>query len=396
MSLKERADKVLSPVLGRYFEDLEIESGKGAVLIDYQGKKYLDFATGIAAVCVGHCHPKVVKAIADQAKKLIHVSAGIAYYETNIALAEKLQQIVPIKDAMVFFTQSGSEAVETSVKLAKYVSKKPGMVAFKGAFHGRTFGALSLTSSKDKYLEGYQPLLPETYIVERNLEEVRVIFSKGNIGGVIIEAIAGEGGYIISEKPFIQGLRQLCDEYKVLMIADEVQSGFARTGRWFGIDNFDVIPDIMACAKGIASGLPLGACIAKPEIMKAWAPGAHGSTMTGNPVTCAAALATISVIEDEGLLDNTIKMGEMIVKKIKKLQKKYDIIKDIRGLGLMLGLELENGQIVKKVRSEALKEGLVLISCGKDDQVIRLVPPLNIKASQVNAAIQILDKALMD
>jgi 4-aminobutyrate aminotransferase-like enzyme len=396
MSLKERASKVLSPVLGRYFSDLEVESAKGAVLTDFQGKKYLDFATGIASVSVGHCHPKMVKAIIEQAKKLIHVSAGIAYYESNIALAEKIQTIVPITNAMIFFTQSGGESVEAALKLARFVSKKPGLAAFEGAFHGRSFGALSVTTSKMKYREGYEPLLAETHIIPRNLEKVREIFQNNRIGGIIIEPIMGEGGYIVQDMQLMDGIRRLCNEFGVIMIVDEVQTGFGRTGKWFAVEHFDVVPDVICAAKGIASGMPLGACIAKPELMQAWSPSTHGSTMTGNPVTCAAGLAVIDIIQQENLIENAKKIGEMILVKIRKWMKKYDTIKDARGLGLMVGVEFDSTETVKKIREEALKNGLVLISCGPGDKVIRLVPPLNIKTSQVNAALKIFEKAIMD
>jgi 4-aminobutyrate aminotransferase len=404
MSLKERAIKVLSPVIGRYFTDFEVESGKGVYLFGRNGgaadqpiKKYLDFATGIAALPMGHCHPKVVKAAVAQTKKLIHVCAGIAYYEANIALAEKLIKITPPGLDMVFFNQSGSEAIETALKLAKYATKKPGIVCFKGSFHGRTLGALSVTTSKARYREGYEPLLPNVYICEKTVEAFEALVNEvgaQNIAAAIIEPIQGEGGYLIPSKEFLQGIFQLCKQNDILFIADEVQSGLGRSGKWFACEHFEIVPDIMAMAKGIGSGFPLGAVIAGENLMRGWAPGAHGSTMSGNPVTCAAALANIQAMEEENVLENAAALGAYALKKLKKLQKKNPQIKDVRGLGLMLAVEFADGAAVKEIRNRALDAGLVLISCGPDDNIIRLIPPLNIKKSQLNMGLKILESVL--
>ncbi|MFA4857898.1 MAG: aminotransferase class III-fold pyridoxal phosphate-dependent enzyme [Candidatus Margulisiibacteriota bacterium] len=397
MSLKERAEKVLSPVIGRYFTDFEVERGKGAYLFGLDGKKYLDFATGIAALPVGHCHPKVVKAATAQVKKLIHVNTGIAYYEANIALAEKMVKITPPGLDMVFFNQSGSEAVETALKLAKYATKKPGIVCFRGGFHGRTLGALSITTSKEKYHDGYKPLLPNVYVCEKTVEAFEALINQvgaQNIAAAIIEPIQGEGGYLIPSKEFLQGIFQLCKQNGILFIADEVQSGFGRTGKWFACEHFEIVPDIMAVAKGIGSGFPLGAVIASENLMRGWTPGAHGSTMSGNPVTCAAALANIEAMEAENVLENATALGAYALKKLKKLQKKNPKIKEVRGVGLMLAVEFEDGATVKEIRYKALDAGLVLISCGPEDNIIRLVPPLNIKKSQLNMGLRILEKVL--
>ena len=397
MSLKERADKVLSPVLGHYFADFEVEKGKGAYLFGTDDKKYLDFATGIAALPMGHCHPKVVKAAVAQTKKLIHTCAGVAYYEANIALGEKLQAITPSGLDMVFFNQSGSEAVETAMKLAKYTTKKAGIICFKGGFHGRTMGALSITTSKDKYRDHYDPFLPEVYIAEKSIESVQKIIAEvgaDKIAAAIIEPIQGEGGYLISDPTFIKGLVSLLKENGILLIADEVQSGFGRTGTWFGFEHYGIVPDIVAMAKGIGSGFPLGAVIAREDLMKAWTTGAHGGTMTGNPVTCAAALANIEAIEEEKVLENVKALGEFALKKLKKLKKKNPKIKDVRGLGLMLAVEFETGEEVVDIRMKALEKGLVLISCGPKDNIIRIVPPLNIKKAQLNKGLKILAEVL--
>jgi len=390
----DRFKKVTSPVLGRYFEDFSIKSAKGCYLIGEDGKKYLDFSSGIATCSTGHCHKDVVAAVQKQIKNLIHICIGVALYEPYIKLSEELQKIVPMPDALSFFCQSGSEAVEAAIKLAKYASGKSGIIAFKGAFHGRTLGALSVTTSKLKYREGYEPLLSEVYIAPFDLEVVDGLFKTKEIGGVIIEPILGEGGYVTVPKDFMADLRQLCDAYGAYLIFDEVQTGFGRTGKWFAAEHFGVTPDIMTMAKGIASGFTLGACVAKREIMEKWSPGAHGSTFGGNPVNCAAAIATISVIKKEKLVQNSAKLGAYLKKKLQDLGKKYSVIKDVRGMGLMIGVDIGDPAIVKKIMNFCLKECLVLISTGGDGTVLRFIPPLIIKKAEIDKALKIFEKAL--
>lgn len=432
-SLAERGLRVLSPAL-THATNIEVVRGKGAYLYDKDGRQYLDFATGIAVCAVGHCHPKVVAAAQQQLNNLIHASAGIVYYEQNIALAEKLQKITPPGLDMTFFGQSGSEAIETAIKLAKYVSKKQGLVGFQGSFHGRTLGALSITFSKHKYREGYEPLLPNVYLAPyaycyrcskkmktfkpktkgedfprpencslECVKDAEMIVKKvkpQNIAAFVVEPIQGEGGYIVPPKEFIQGLRELCDKNGIFLVFDEVQSGFGRTGKMFASEHFGLSPDIMAMAKAIASGLPLSATIAKEEIMKAWSPGAHGSTMTGNPVTCAASLATIDVIETENLLENSRLMGRYFKDALEEMADEFKIVGDVRGVGLMVGVEFvkpgtkdPNAEAAKKIRELAIKEGLILLGCGSDDQVIRFVPPLNITKDDIDKALAILKGA---
>ena len=393
--LKERAEKVLPKVLGKYFDDFEVAKGKGSYLFDLQGKKYLDFATGIACCITGHTHPQVVAAIKKQAEKLLHTCIGVAYYEPYVKLAEELKKIVPIKNAQTFLCQSGTEAVEAAIKLAKYATKKPGLIAFKGGFHGRTLGALSLTTSKMKYREGYEPLLPEVYIAPFDLKVVEGLLKVKKIAGVIIEPILGEGGYLVVEKNFLKGLRQLCAKYQSLLIFDEVQTGMGHSGKWFACEHFGVSPDIITIAKGIASGLPLGACVAAKEIMDRWSPGAHGSTFGGNPVSCAAAIATIEVIKKEKLLQNAVQQGAYLKKKLSQLQMQYPkLIKEVRGLGLMLGVDFGDSEIVKKIRNHCLAKGLVLIATGGEGTVIRWLPPLNVNREQIDKALNIFTLAL--
>ncbi|MBI5079024.1 aminotransferase class III-fold pyridoxal phosphate-dependent enzyme, partial [Candidatus Saganbacteria bacterium] len=313
-NLKERGEKVLAPVLGKYFDDFEVKEGKGCYLFDADGKKYLDFSSGIATCVLGHCPPAVAAAAKMQSSKLIHICIGVAYYEPYIELAEELQKISPMKNAQVFLCQSGAEAVEAAVKLAKYTTKKAGIIAFQGGFHGRTLGALSITTSKMKYREGYEPLLPQVYIAPADLRVVEGIMEShpGKIAGAVIEPLLGEGGYIAFEKKFLRGLRRLCDKYNVLLIFDEVQTGMGHTGKWFAGEHAGVTPDIVTLAKGLASGFPLGACVAKKEVMSRWSPGAHGSTFGGNPVSCAAALATLRVIKKKNLLAHAAKLGKSV------------------------------------------------------------------------------------
>lgn len=397
MKLVERAAKVLSPVLSHY-TTLEIERGRGIYLISFDGKKYLDFACGIAVTNIGHCHPKVIAATVTQMEKLIHACAGIVYYEPNIALAEKLAKIAPGGLNMTFFCQSGTEAIEGAIKLAKYVKNKPGIICFEGSFHGRTLGALSVTTSKQKYRNHYEPLLPNVFVApyskDNSLIEVEKILKKGSISAIIVEPVQGEGGYIVPSKEFLSGLRSLCNKYEAFLIFDEVQTGFGRTGKMFASEHFEVYPDIMAVAKAIASGLPLGAVIAKESIMNQWSAGSHGGTMTGNPVTCSAALATINVIEGEKLLDNCVKMGNYLKGKLETLKKKWQNILDVRGLGLMLAVEFKDADTVKKMLSLCLDGGLILISCGTRDQVIRIIPPLIVTKEQIDSALNIFEGAL--
>ena len=396
-NLKTRGSKVISPVLGMYFDDFEVKGGKGGYLIGADGNKYLDFATGIACCVTGHCHPKVVAAIKKQAETLLHTCIGIAYYEPYVKLAEELQKIAPMKNAQAFLCQSGTEAVEAAVKLAKYATKKPGIIAFKGGFHGRTLGALSITTSKMKYREGYGPLLPEAYIAPFDLKVVEgLLKTKPNkFGGIIVEPILGEGGYTVVQKDFLKGLRKLCDKYKALLIFDEVQTGIGHTGKWFACEHAGVIPDIITAAKGIASGLPLGACLAKSEIMAKWSPGAHGSTFGGNPVSCAAAIATLDVIKKEKMLKNTTRLGAYLKGKLSELRIQHSaLIKDVRGLGLMLGVDFGNSEVVKKIINYCLEKGLVLISTGGGGTVIRFIPPLNVTKQQIDLALKIFSSAL--
>jgi 4-aminobutyrate aminotransferase len=390
--LAERGDQVLAPVLGHYTR-LAVSHGQGMFLYGLDGKKYLDFAAGIATAATGHCHPAVTKAICTQSQKLIHAGAGVVYYEPHIRLAEKLATLTPFPQAKTFFTNSGSEAVESALKLARHVSKKPKLVAFQGGFHGRTFGALSLTSSKLKYQQGYAPLLPDTHIIAPELAALAALGPE-NIAAVLIEPIQGEGGYLPVSKEFLTALRQFCAAHHILLILDEIQTGIGRTGTWFACEHYDLQPDILILAKGLASGFPLGALVADATLLDQWPTGAHGGTYTGNPIACAAGLATLATIANENLLENATKLGQYLRPKLARLQQATTLIKDVRGLGLMWGLEFASGQLVQTIRSQCLAQGLLLISCGSQDQVIRLAPPLIVTQAQVDEALNILTRVL--
>ncbi|PIS29888.1 aspartate aminotransferase family protein [Candidatus Saganbacteria bacterium CG08_land_8_20_14_0_20_45_16] len=392
--LSQRAKKVLSPVLGRYFGDFEINKAAGMYLFGTDGKKYLDFSSGIAVCAIGHCHPQVVKAAEKQLKSLIHICIGIAGYESYIKLAEELQKIVPVSNAQFFFCQSGSEAVEAALKLARYATKKPGIIAMKGDFHGRTMGALSLTTSKMKYREGYEPLVPEIFIAEPSLANIEELMKNHEIAGLILEPILGEGGYVPLPKELVQGIRELCNKYNVLMIADEIQSGFGRTGKWFAIEHYGVKPDVICMAKGIASGFPLGGIAASAEIMAKWSPGAHGGTYGGNPVCCAAAIATVDVIKKGKLLQNAKTLGSYATKKLQALAKKYPAIKAVRGPGLMIGIDFGESAIVRKIIDYCLANGLVIIPTGANGTVIRFIPPLIVKKADIDQALKVFGASL--
>ena len=402
-SLQSRSSLVFSPVLSRY-TSLEIERGEGSFIFSKTGEKYLDLASGIAVTATGHCHPEVVKAITHQASRFIHPCLGLGYYEAPVQLAEKLQSCIG-KEYAVFFNQSGSEAVETSMKLARYVTEKPTFIAFEGGFHGRTLGALSLTTSKQKYRERYAPFLesvrffpyPYTSRCPWGQDEsdnscdaaIDALHHSDiwddSVAAVIIEPILGEGGYIPAPEKFLKALASLCKQKNILLIFDEIQSGIGRTGSWFYCQQLGIEPDIIVSAKGLASGMPLSACIAKKNIMDQWKPGAHGGTYGGNPVSCAAALATLNVIEP--YLPDVIKKGKIAEQFLREKLSDNPIVGDIRVRGLMIGIELVSNKaqktphptVIKSIIEGGLAKGIIVISCGIHDNVIRIAPSLLIE-----------------
>jgi 4-aminobutyrate aminotransferase len=392
------------------------------VVTDVDGNRFLDFAAGIAVCSTGHCHPKVVEAIREQAGRFLHMCATDFYYEQVVALAERLARLAPGSDKKrVFFTNSGAEAVETSIKLARLRTGRQKIVGFFGAFHGRTMGAGSLTSSKAVQRKGYGPFLPEvhhTYYatcyrcpVGRARESCRIeclehlektlfktIAPPEEIAAIVVEPVFGEGGYYPPKPGFLERLAELAREHRILLIADEIQSGLGRTGRMFACEHFGVEPDMILLAKGIASGMPLAAVIARDDVMK-WNSGGHGSTFGGNPVSCAAALATLDVIED-GLVDNAAHVGDYLKKGLEDLQKRHAVIGDVRGLGLMLAIDLVKDRESRepapeeqaRVLYQCFEKGLIFLGCGAS--AIRMATPLIVTERDVDRALEILDEVL--
>ncbi len=417
---RERAH--LSQVLYRY-TPLVIERGEGSYLYTVEGKRYLDFASGIAVTNLGHGHPDVLRAAHEQLDKLVHTSV-VAHHQPAIELAERITALAPGKLDKVFFANSGAEAVEGAIKLARYVTGRPALIAFQGAFHGRTYGALSLTASKSYYRERYEPFLPGVYHVpypyayrnpsgpgdEATLKYVFDFIHEmldtrvppKNIAAFIVEPVLGEGGYVVPPAAFLPRLRELCDEHDILLIADEVQSGYGRTGKMFAVEHFGVAPDIMTLAKSIASGLPLSAVVATSKLMDHWEPAAHGSTFGGNPVSCAAGIATLDVFKRERVIENARDKGAELIRRLRELQQRMPSIGDVRGLGMMVGVELvdKHGKpdkhLQKKIRQVCLDSGLVILSCGTEDNVLRLVPPLNLSQQELDEGWQILSAAFQE
>ncbi len=413
------AKEHLSPVWFRY-TDLVVERGEGSYLVTSEGDRYLDFTCGIGVTNTGHCHPRVVEAIQRQAALLIHGQANLMYHPPMLELVEALRGIAaPALDG-VFLTNSGAEAVEGAVKLARMATGRPNVIVFQGSFHGRTVGTMSLTTSKTIYRAGYQPLMPGVFVApfpyayrygwspEQTaawcLEELRLLLATqtapAETAAMLIEPVLGEGGYVVPPADFLRGVRQVCDEHGLLLILDEIQSGMGRTGRWFAQEHFGVVPDIMVVAKGIASGLPLSGVLARMDLMKKWAPGTHGGTFGGNAVACAAAVATIQAITEERMLGNATERGGELLTRLRHLQEEYPAIGDVRGLGLMVGAEFtaKDGKpdkaTAKEIVRACLDEKLLLLTCGPWDNTIRFIPPLNVSSGEVGAALEAFERAL--
>ena len=417
----DRDDQVLSPSYTRSYP-LVAERGEGAIVQDPDGNRFLDFAAGIAVVATGHCHPKVVRAIQDQAAKLIHMSGTDFYYENMVQLAEKLASLVPGPGPRrVYFGNSGTEAIEAALKLARYHTGRGQFIAFVGAFHGRTMGSLALTGSKSVQKKGFFPIMqgvhhvpyaycyrcaygktPDSCAVECvkgiETELFRTTLPPEEVAAIFVEPIQGEGGYVVPPRKFFDELRRLADKHGILLIADEVQSGMGRTGKMFASEHFGFEPDVMALAKGIASGMPLGAMVARAELMS-WKAGSHASTFGGNPVAVAASLATIELLEQE-LVDNAARVGAHLMARLRDLPQRFPIVGDARGLGLMIGIELVRDQATKE-RAGDLRDRLVqmcfergLLLLGAGPNTIRLCPPLVITTDQADFAAETIEECL--
>jgi 4-aminobutyrate aminotransferase len=420
-ALIKRDSSVVSPSYARPYPFV-MDHGKGSEVWDVDGNRFLDFMAGIAVTATGHANPKVVQAIQEQAAQFIHISSDF-YHTKMIELAEKLNEIAPIHEAaMTFLTNSGTEAVETAIKLARWHTGRSNFIGFTGAFHGRTMGAVTFTASKATYHSGFYPVMPgvvhapfpnpyrpvlaqkpgEDYgeTVVRYIDEqiLGPILSAEAVAGVLVETIQGEGGYIVPSPGFFPALRKLCDKYGILLIVDEVQCGMGRTGKWWAIEHFGVEPDIVTIAKGIASGMPLGACVARQSVMD-WERGAHGNTFGGNPVACAAALATIDLIQNE-YLENAADVGEYAMDALEEIQARHPSIGDVRGKGLMIGVEFVKDRATKEPATElndrivelAFERGLLTLSCGTS--AIRISPALSISKPEIDEGLHIFEQAI--
>jgi 4-aminobutyrate aminotransferase len=417
-ALLDRDEKYTSPSYTRVYP-LVCARGSGAVIEDVDGNLFLDFTAGIAVTAAGHCHPKVVAAIQDQAGKLIHMSGTDFYYQPQIDLAQRLAELAPgTKPKRVFFTNSGAEALEAGLKLARWHTHRSRAVAFFGAFHGRTYGAMSLSGSKLVHRRGFAPLVPDIHHVPfprgclgcvkpgdactcvKQIEETvfKRVAPPDEVAAIFVEPIQGEGGYHVPPPGFLPALRALCDKHKMLLVADEVQTGMGRTGKMFAVEHWNVEPDILCLAKGIASGMPLGAIVASDKIMD-WPPGSHASTFGGNPVSCRAALATIDLLQSEYIANATAR-GEQLRAGLRLLRQDFPIIGDVRGLGLMTAMDLgksptdptPNPELRDAVVQTAVRRGLLLLGCG--ESAIRFCPPLCISAAQVDVALSLLREIL--
>jgi len=417
-------DKYISPSYTRSYP-LVAKSGRGIVVTDVDGNEFFDFSAGIAVTSTGHCHPEVVAAIQKQAGELIHMSGTDFYYESMITLAERLSKIAPMPGPhRIYYGNSGAEAVEAALKLSRYHTKRQNVIAFFGAFHGRTMGALSLTASKPQQKRRFAPLVPGVTHVRypdvyrgcsggaqdaeafalgcaRYIEEklFKTILPPEEVAAIFIEPVQGEGGYVIAPTPFMQELRRICDKHGILLVADEVQSGIGRTGKWWAIEHTGVQPDIICSAKGIASGMPLGVMMSRADIMD-WVPGSHASTFGGNPVCIAAALATLDVIEKENLLRNSAEVGAHMLRRMADWPKKHRIVGDVRGRGLMIGVEIVKDQKTKEYGAElrdkivelAFERGILFLGCGPS--TVRIAPPLVVTKDEADAAIDALEESI--
>ena len=412
----------LTPVLGRYFQR-EWSRGEGHRLYDTSGKAYLDFANGIAVTALGHGHPKVNAAIHAQVDRLVGPISAIGFTEPVSRLAAELAATFPDPLDSVFFLNSGSEAIEAALKLARRVTGRPGIIAFRGAFHGRTLGATSVTTSSLNYRAGYDPLLPGVHIApfpvtypefggdeeaasSSALDGLRRLFEAvippSSVGSILIEPILGEGGYNPAPASFLQALRALCDEHGILLIADEIQTGMGRTGRMWAFEHAGIVPDVVCVAKAIANGLPLSALVSSRALQERWGKSSHGTTFGGNPVACAAGLAVLDVIREERLVENAAARGTELRAGLARIAAEDDRIGDVRGPGLMVGVELvrsrdgaePDGAMADRLMAACADAGLLVLLCGRDHHVVRWIPPLNVTAAEIAEGVEIFGESL--
>ncbi len=412
----------MTPAWSRIF-NFVADHAEGAYIYTDDGKKLLDFTSGIGVTNTGHCHPKVVEAIREQAGLFLHAQVNIVIHKPMLQLIEELRKITPPAMDSFFFANSGAEALENAVKISRAATGKQNIIVFNGSFHGRTAQTMALTTSKIGYRTGFGPLpsgiyvAPFPYAFHLNMSEEQASqYALGQLeyllasqtapkdtAAILIESVMGEGGYIVPPTSFMKGLREICDKHGIMLIFDEVQSGFGRTGKWFALEHFGVVPDIITAAKGLASGMPLSAVISRTDIMKKLDVGSIGGTYGGNAVACAAGVATIRAMRDEKMLENAVEKGIQLMTGLRKFQEEYPEIGDVRGRGLMVGTEFiidgsqaKAKQLVKDIIHSAEEKGMLLLSCGTYDNTLRWIPPLNVTSEQINDGLTIFGDALKD
>ena len=422
--LHARLDELLAPCLSQDWPNMPAAWAEGVYVYDREGKRYLDFLAGFGACNAGHNHPRIVAAAREQMKHMVHAPAGVMAHQPLLRLAHELGSVAPGGANMFFFGNSGSEAVDGALKMARYVTGRSDFIAFLGSFHGRMLGGTAVTASKVAYRRGHGPHLPGVHFarfpypyrslapteedcVEEALGDIHRLFEylvpPEDVAGMLVEPVQGEGGYIFPPRSWLQALRNICDEHGILLIFDEVQAGFGRTGEWFAADLYDVEPDVVCMAKGIANGFRLSALGARREIMGRWGAASHGTTYGGNPMACAAALATLDVIREEGLLENARRKGDYMMGVLRDLQGESSIVGEVRGAGLMIAVEFvkpdtdrePHTEAVRRILDRCLQDGLLMYPCGHWTQTIRLIPPLTIDRPQVEEGLDIFRRAVL-
>ena len=413
----------MTPAWSRIF-NFVADRAEGSYIYTDDGRKFLDFTCGIGVTNTGHCHPRVVEAIREQAGNFIHAQANIVIHKPMLQLIEELRKITPPSIDSYYFANSGAEALENAVKIARVATGRQNVIVFSGSFHGRSSGTMALTTSKTVYRTGFGPLpsgvyvspfpyafrlkMTEAEVSEYALEQLEYLLASQTApketAAVLIETVLGEGGYVVPPKSFMKGLREICDRHKIMLIFDEVQSGFGRTGKWFAFEHFEVVPDIMTAAKGIASGMPLSGVFTSTDIMLKLDVGSIGGTYGGNAVACAAAVGTIRAMREDNMLENATERGIQLITGLRKFQEEYSQIGDVRGKGLMIGAEFvaEGGRadkakpLVKEIIHKAEEKGLLLLSCGTYDNTLRWIPQLNVTVEKINDGLRIFGEALKE
>jgi len=411
----------LSPVWTHY-TPIIVDHAQGAYIYDLEGNAYLDFTCGIAVTNTGHCHPKVVEAIQRQAGQLLHGQVNIVVHKPLLELVDALRTILPPEMDGFFFSNSGAEAVEGAIKLARMATGRPNIVVFQGSFHGRTTGTMALTTSKTVYRAGYQPLMAGVFVApypyayrygwdaeqtsQWCLEELEYLLltqtAPAETAAFLVETVLGEGGYVVPPASFLRGLRDICDRHGILLILDEIQCGMGRTGKWFAFEHIGILPDIMTVAKGLASGMPLSGVFSHMDLMKKWIPGSHGGTYGGNAVAAAAAVATIEAMKEDHMVENARDRGIQLISGLRHLQEEFPVIGDVRGIGLMVGSEFRtvDGKpekaVAKAVAHYCQENKLLMLTCGPWDNTIRWMPPLIVSEGQIDQALKIFAAALQE